>query len=746
MEFEMIVPDVGGVELEPEYERDDDADRRSRSFSDIEEFFYDGDYNGRGDIRRLMEAIDEAYREWKMDQISDDWLREGRDFVRDYIDNNDLFDREEALDTAKDEIINANPDLPTDSEEFQQLINARINELEEEFIEEEFGSQGRIYDEAFQEFHNDKNDDYDEGDFLRDNYPYMSDIERDFDIQWPYYYDLNADQDGEVNVNAVANDFEDAIGRPVNASSSYHGATRQAGKYVVEPDGSLEGDEVGDAGLEFVSPPLPIDELLSDLAKVKEWANKRGCYTNESTGLHINISVPNYSLDKLDYVKLALLMGDEYVLELFGRSGNSYAKAATGKIRDALKRSPDVAPQLLNKMREHMQDLATKAIHSGTTDKYTSINTKSGYIEFRSPGGDWLGENFDKIESTLLRFTVALDAAIDPEKYRQDYLKKLYKLLESSRDKGDVDVLQLFANYSAGDLDKAALIRQVRQKQLARGLEKGKITGKMWWRVDKEGRGKDGASMEVVASSEDEAKLIAAKEWGINGQVGSMSRADAYPLRPYKDAEPKTQTQFEGPWGIYMVGPERFARQSGEWAPGEAPLYRFPSREAAHLWIDQRRAENPRMRTDIQVREIEPAAQQPEFVDTTTQSNRGDLMPRGPGPWEIYQLSNNQAVRPLEHTSRPAAESEARSALGLRGWDPTEYGVRTRQQQTQQQPQRQTFTGEWDVVMGGEVVFRVPGENQSIANQAARQWILGRSPEFLRAHEGEEVEVVPRYA
>ena len=141
MEFEMIVPDVGGVELEPEYERDDDADRRSRSFSDIEEFFYDGDYNGRGDIRRLMEAIDEAYREWKMDQISDDWLREGRDFVRDYIDNNDLFDREEALDTAKDEIINANPDLPTDSEEFQQLINARINELEEEFIEEEFGTE-----------------------------------------------------------------------------------------------------------------------------------------------------------------------------------------------------------------------------------------------------------------------------------------------------------------------------------------------------------------------------------------------------------------------------------------------------------------------------------------------------------------------------------------------------------------------------------------------------------------------------
>lgn len=753
MEFEMIVPEVGSIDVEPEYERDDDQDRRARSFDDVEEFFYDGDYNSRGDVRSLLNELGEAYMEWKMDRTASDWDDEGLDYLRDYIENNDLFDRDEALEIARDEFADANPDIPLDSEEAQQGISARVAELEEQFVQDEFESQGRIYNDAFTEFADEKNQDYEESDFLEEAYPYMSDIERNFDIQWPYYYDINDGQSGDANVDEVADEFEEAIGRPVNASSSYHGATRQAGKYVVEPDGSLEGDDPGDAGLEFVSPPLPIDEMMSDLNKVKEWAGRRGCYTNDSTGLHINISVPDYSLEKLDYVKLALLMGDEYVLELFGRSGNHYAKAATGKIRDALKRNPDLAPQLMDKMRGHMEDLATKAIHSGITDKYTSINTKTGYIEFRSPGGDWLDANFDKIENTLLRFTVALSAAIDPQAYRKEYLKKLYKLLEGSQDKGGVDVLQLFANYSAGELDKAALIRQVREKQLARGVAKGKITGKMWWRVDKEGRGKDGASMEVVASSEDEAKLIAAKEWGINGQVGSMSRADAYPIRPYQEPETKTAGPAQplgnnqGNWGIYMTTPQRFARLSGEWAPGEAPLYRFPSREAAHLWIDQRRAENPRMRTDIEVREIEPAAQQPEFVDTTTQSNRGDLMPRGPGPWEIYQLSNNQAVRPLEHTSRPAAEQEARSALGLRGWDPAEYGVRTRQQQTQQQqPQQQTFTGQWDVVLGGEVVFRVPGENQSIANQAARQWILGRSPEFLRAHQGQEVEVVPRYA
>ena len=887
MEFEMIVPDVGGVDLEPEWERDDDRDQRTRRFSDIEEFFFDGDYNGRGDIRRLMEAIDEAYQEWKMDQVSDDWIREGLDFLRDYIENNDLFDRDEAVDAARDEFIDANPDIPSDSEEAQQGIGARVNELQEQFVLEEFESQGRIYNDAFTEFVDEKNDDYDEGDFLRDNYPYMSDIEREFDIQWPYYYDLNDGRDGEANVDEVADEFSDAIGKPVNASSSYHGARREAGKYVVEPDGSLEGDDPGDAGLEFVSPPLPIDEMISDLNKVKEWAGRRGCYTNDSTGLHINISVPNYSLDKLDYVKLALLMGDEYVLELFGRSGNHYAKAATGKIRTALQKDPNLAPALLDKMRGHMEDLATKAIHSGITDKYTSINTKTGYIEFRSPGGDWLDENFDKIENTLLRFTVALSAAIDPQAYRQEYLKKLYKLLEGAQDKGGVDVLQLFANYSAGELDKAALIRQVREKQLARNLAKGKTPPgqKYWWRVTNPAN--TFASIEVVATSKEQAIEKAVEPGNYPEWARVQNTLRAKPLRPYQEptksqqvvqqqssgptlngrpsnpggnyiiynaenpgnmipayrfmaadqndalvvlgqwrranpgvwdvaqdthqsagqpaAQQQTPSQSEGNWGFWITSLGRFARAAGQ--SDNNVLRRFPSREAA----EQYRANTPGIRSDIEIREIPvpgsttdramqraAAAQDnyeiydrqsgrrmetftaddddaalmhladyrrmgphnlsladaierygvrriddtPAFVDTTTQSQRGDLTPRGPGPWEIYNLTTNSSVRPLEHTNRQAAESEARSALGLRGLDPSQHGVRTRQQQPQPLGAGREFVG-WKIVDSqGRTIheFSGIGNAQADANAFAINW-LRNNPRHMQTG----VEVVPNW-
>ena len=957
MEFEMIVPNIGQVDVDPEYEPDWDRDERARDFSDVEEFFHDGDYNSRGDVRRLMDSLSEEYRDWKMERIGDNWDSEGVDYLRDYIENNDLFDRDKAVNTARDEFIDANPEIPPDSEEAQAGISARVDELQEEFVLEtwEAGVKGksRIYDDAMEEYTDEKMSDSDEGDFLEEVYPYMTDIQREFDIQWPYYYDVNDNGDGDINVDSVADDFSEFIGKPVNASKSYHGARREAGHYVVEPDGSLEGDDDDDAGLEFVSPPLPIDELLSDLNKVKEWAQRRGCYTNDSTGLHINISVPNYSLDKLDYVKLALLMGDEYVLELFGRSGNHYAKAATEKIRKSLQAKPELAPQLMDQMRGHMEDLATKAIHSGTTDKYTSINTKSGYIEFRSPGGDWLGANFDKIENTLLRFTVALSAAIDPQAYRKEYLKKLHKLLGSDQEKGGPDILQLFANYSAGELDKAALIRQVREKQLARNVERGKQTGKMWWRVGlksnpnyaievvganraeaisaakandtylnrynkdtdftakpirpfeddaakpkfvyKVSIGNDvGArSLEVEATSPEEARMTAARLAG-HRNVTSPEQINWWPVRQLRVAEPdqaarpggqqatgptlngrpsnptgnfiiynaetpgnmtpvyrflaadyndallvlaqwrranpgvwdvaqdtnqsagqpaaqqQTTTQSEGNWGFWITSLGRFAR-----APGQSDnnvLRRFPSREAA----EQYRANTPGIRSDIEIREIpipgstmdramqraataqnanyeiydtrtgsrveafhaasnaaalshleDYQAQGPHNLspndawaryrvrpidDTPTQSNNntgtqerpGNLTPRGPGPWELYRLSDNQAIIPLTGPSRQAAEIQAHAAVGVRSWDPTEYGVRTRQQQPAQS-QQQTFTGEWDVVMGGEVVFRVPGETQAIANQAARQWILGRSPEFLRDHQGQEVEVVPRY-
>jgi hypothetical protein len=462
IEFEMYVPNASGGDS-GDMEEDTDRDTRTRSIDDICEFFEDGDYNGRQDIRNLRDQLQEAYREYASEYISEQWLQDQTDEVRKYMLDSGDIDSEEIEYEATGEIKEANPDLPEDSSDFRELVSNRADEIIEEKVEEECNDQGRSYEAAREEFESDTNWP-DEDDWLRhEGYTYMSDIPSNFEVQWPYY---TSGGNGENDIETVAGQFEEAIGRNVNYSSSYHGGERDDSSYVVEPDGSLtDTRESSDSGLEFISPPLPLSEMISDLAKVKAWADETGCYTNKSTGLHINVSVPGISEESLDYVKLAILLGDKYVLEQFGRASNSYCQSSLELVKRNAAQRPEDALKIMDKMRSGLNSMAAKAIHSGATAKFVSINNKEGYIEFRSPGGDWLGANFNKIENTLLRTVVAVDAAIDPQKYRKEYLTKLYKMLEV---KGETDPMSYFAKYAAGELPKAALKSFIKQLQTNR--------------------------------------------------------------------------------------------------------------------------------------------------------------------------------------------------------------------------------------------------------------------------------------
>jgi hypothetical protein len=505
MEFEMIVPGAKQAEdYEPEWVADYDRDTRTRRLSDVLDFFDDGDYNSRSDINTLREQIYDEFHDWRGEKLQEFWNDNKENIIKEYLRNN-----------AKDD-----DDNQLEGDALDKRVEKAIEEINED------------HDEAQQDYMDDPEnydaEEYDVDDFLTDKYPYMTDIENNFDIQWTHYYDENeGSYDNEISVDDIADEFSRMIGKPVNASNNYHGARREAGHYVVEPDGSLEGDDDEDGGLEFVSPPLPLDELLSDLQKVKDWAKKKGCYTNDSTGLHINISIPDSDFGNLDYVKLAILLGDEYVLKEFGRTSNHFCQSALKIVKKNIQQRPDDVAALLEQMKEHLSTAASRAIHSGTTSKYTSINTKTGYVEFRSPGGDWLNNTFDKIVPTLLRFVVALDAAMDETAYKEEYAKKLYKLLAPSDD--ETNTLKFFAQYSAGELPRSALASFVRQAQLKRKVNKGNTSGKKyWWKVGRPGYG---ASVDVVATSKEEAIELGKKEYPEWDYSTDMT---AEPLRPYE--------------------------------------------------------------------------------------------------------------------------------------------------------------------------------------------------------------------
>jgi hypothetical protein len=633
MEFEMIVPNVKidgeeDFESEPDYEHDP----RTRSISDIREFFHDGDHNGRRAVDDLVEELEQEFYEWRQTKIDEEWASDGHEFFSQWVREN----------VSDDEWLTGEEDEDE-------------NEAFSKYIDREWESQDRAYTEAYNEFVSDHEDDWDSGDWLNAvDYDHMTDIANNFDISWPYWTEYQGDDDN-MDVEKVADDFSSAIGRPVNHSTSYHGAQRSEGTYVVEPDGSLEGDDSDDGGLEFVSPPLPIAELLSDLQKVKRWAKRKGCYTGADygTGLHINVSVDGWKgIEKLDYVKLAILLGDEYVLKQFERQSNTYCKSAMGLVKDAIKKNPLSAKELLEKMKNHMNTAASKLIHSGITNKFTSINTKDGYVEFRSPGGDWLDEFEDKIEPTLLRFVVALDAAVHEDKYKQEYQKKLYKLLEPSMDEYGAMVKD-FSDYVSG-------------------------------------------------------------VGGAPEQVVKDFRRAALSKLQQSNATKKSQRN-EGNWGLWAKVPNRFAALTTD---KDSALRRFKSKEDGEAWMASHGLKPERFDVLEIPADYVPAERTASSFQEPS-ANRGDLLPRGPGPWEIYRISDGSSVRALDQTNRNGAETEARTALGLRAEAPELYGVRTRQ--SAQQPNWETVNART-----GQVVHRFYADNQDNAIATQYDYLTSR--------------------
>lgn len=466
MEFEMVVPDAEGEDEDDfEYEPDYGRDERAEDIEDIVRFFgeeddYVGNNNSERELDRLRDDLYEKFYEWQSEKIDADWNSdEGKEFffkwVKKNVDPDDVADH---VDKEEDLFGNRNPD-GSDYMEFSEAAW-------------ENGFDDDNYQNAYDEFREEKQEDgdFDENTFLRDiGIRDMSDVANrvSVNISWPFY-ESNYGGGGGEDIQSIGENFSDAIGKKVYTSSSYHGARREPGAYSLEPDGSIDASS-GEAGLEFISPPMDVDEMIDDLKKVKEWADDRGCYTNRSTGLHINVSIPDYSLDKLDYVKLAVLLGDKYILEQFGRLSNSYARSAIDVIKDKAKDNEDV-DRLLKQLKGNVETIASKLLHSGRTDKFTSINTKDKYVEFRSAGGDWLGQNFDKIENTVLRNIVALDAACDPNKYKKEYQKALYKLLKPKDEKSD---MSYFARYMSGEINRNEYISTLEKTRKDRFREQG---------------------------------------------------------------------------------------------------------------------------------------------------------------------------------------------------------------------------------------------------------------------------------
>ena len=456
LEFELIVTNLDEEEdddydpyedfdSEPDYDQDERISTRSwNSLEDDVMQFFRGDHNSRRDVQRAIDLMREAWHEYLDGAMWDSYVNDNiQDFIdkrygRDYASQQELFKEMDAID-------------PYES------FKAEYYKTWLENIEDD-----------------DNIDDYLE-EFLQNTYSgdSMSNLAHDgnLGLSWPIWTEPDYDG-GRTRATVNVGDFRRAVGMKTIKSGGYHSITKPDDAYVIEPDSSLSPTRgKGGEGLEFVSPPLDIPTMIDQINKVKAWAKDGNAYTNDKTGLHMNISIPGYKLDKLDFVKLALFLGDKYILEKFGRLGNSYAKSAFDQIASFIKQNPDKANKAVDAMRQNLNTVASKLIHNGYTDKFTSINTKDNRVEFRSPGGNWIDMDTDEVVNTLLRVVYAMNIALHPEMERKEYQKKFAKLLTADK-KDETDTIKYFTAFATGNMPRTALVSYIKNAQSKRDFAK----------------------------------------------------------------------------------------------------------------------------------------------------------------------------------------------------------------------------------------------------------------------------------
>jgi hypothetical protein len=404
---------------------------------DIEDFIRDQE--GRGSV----DTITEAYREWIYEKAYD---LEG-DIMQDLV-----VERKEDEDELNDfvESMLDEDDIEAYKEE---ELEGMDDEQKEEFEDWDFIAWGRQYTEEQRE------DEYIEWleEKIRDNGEALElaveSAEEDNDMdQWAaneygswssclgehgiYLYDEGGSGEGVNEVGAMLRDWaidNSKVSDDVETGEYHSSYGTNNDFWRVETDSSIEAES--GTGAEVISPVYDTPkQMMEEMKSLFDWFAKENVETNSSCGLHITMSLDSENKEEINPVKLAVLLGDKYLLSTFGRANNSYAKSQVASLKKSaqeLKSSPENTKTIKN-----IENILKKGINPG---KFSSINfkdqtdTQTGnqLIEFRIGGGDDYHLNFDTAAKAVIRYAETMSAAYSDNLYSKDYAKALFKLINS---------------------------------------------------------------------------------------------------------------------------------------------------------------------------------------------------------------------------------------------------------------------------------------------------------------------------
>jgi hypothetical protein len=377
----------------------------------------------------------------RVEQAFYDWIRETQ--VVDYLSDAQEWWVEANRDNYYDEFI----DSENLEDEFEEWSKENDNSDKEEFISDNYADRyyewlnenaneyddGEIYDRAYEK----AIDDYSIDDWARQEY---GSVYRMLAVEFSEYLDDYLDAGGgleavsaEIESWAIENSkFNEVVW------GGYHSSGRRSYQWGVEEDGSIDPPSVT-TGAEIISPVYNTpNEMLEEMKSLFKFFTSKGVETTKKTGLHVTMSWPEIDAGEVNKLKMALLLGDQYLLKQFGREegtdGYQWTKSQLAAIQNyskALTKDINDANSL-----EKLENLLNKGIRS---EKYSAINFKSlrndygnQLIEFRIAGNEGYHLMVEKATKAVVRYATVMRAGYTDE-YHKDYIRALMRLVASSK-------------------------------------------------------------------------------------------------------------------------------------------------------------------------------------------------------------------------------------------------------------------------------------------------------------------------
>lgn len=254
-----------------------------------------------------------------------------------------------------------------------------------------------------------------------------------------------------------------------------------AKKWQLVPDGSIAPDPGESAhGVELVSTPTTINQVLNQIKQVFDLMNLHEIKTNITTGLHVGVSIQGVDVGKINKLKLLLLLDEAHVSDAFDRTFNSYTQSHVELLRKQISQAKKQGRNWIKSrvLLDLIQQLESKI----DLKKHRTVNfgkLKQGYLEFRIMGNQDYHKHYDMVRYFVVRYAAVMLAALDETAFAQEYEHQVARMISAALAQAKpefTDVTHKYAVLGAGKIMGSNQDVYDRfQKAVNSGNEKGAV-------------------------------------------------------------------------------------------------------------------------------------------------------------------------------------------------------------------------------------------------------------------------------